>query len=46
MAGEQSALQLVLTADPALWAIVRLSLLVSLTAVLAARNRHRGMLCH
>jgi tungstate transport system permease protein len=36
MAGEESALQLVLTADPALWAIVRLSLLVSLTAVLLA----------
>src|SRR5215475_10344844 len=36
MAAEESALQLVLTADPALWAIVRLSLLVSLTAVLLA----------
>jgi len=36
MTGEESALQLVLTADPALWAIVRLSLLVSLTAVLFA----------
>jgi tungstate transport system permease protein len=36
MTGEESALQLVLTADPALWAIVRLSLLVSLTAVLLA----------
>jgi tungstate transport system permease protein len=35
MTGE-SALQLVLTADPGLWAIVRLSLLVSLTAVLLA----------
>jgi tungstate transport system permease protein len=36
MTGEESALQLVLTADPGLWAIVRLSLLVSLTAVLLA----------
>jgi tungstate transport system permease protein len=36
MTGEESALQLVLTADPALWAIVRLSLLVSLSAVLLA----------
>ena len=36
MAGEASALELILTADPALWGIVRLSLLVSLTAVLLA----------
>src|SRR5262249_26722104 len=36
MAGEESALQLVLTADPALWAIVHLSLLVSLAGVLLA----------
>ena len=36
MTSEESALQLVLTADPGLWAIVRLSLLVSLTAVLLA----------
>ena len=34
--GDLSALQLVLTADPALFAIVRLSLIVSLTAVLVA----------
>jgi tungstate transport system permease protein len=36
MTGDLSALQLVLTGDPALFAIVRLSLLVSLSAVLFA----------
>ncbi len=36
MTGEMSALQLVLTGDPVLYAIVRLSLLVSLSAVLCA----------
>lgn len=36
MPGDVSALQLVLTGDPALFAIVRLSLLVSLSAVLLA----------
>lgn len=36
MSGDASALHLVLTADPALLAIVRLSLLVSLSAVLLA----------
>jgi tungstate transport system permease protein len=36
MSGDTSALQLVLTGDPALFAIVRLSLLVSLCAVLLA----------
>ena len=36
MTGDVSALQLVLTGDPALFAIVRLSLLVSLSAVLFA----------
>jgi tungstate transport system permease protein len=36
MTGDLSALQLVLTGDPALFAIVRLSLLVSLSAVLLA----------
>jgi tungstate transport system permease protein len=36
MTGDVSALQLVLTGDPALFAIVRLSLLVSLSAVLLA----------
>ncbi len=36
MTGEMSALQLVLTGDPALYAVVRLSLLVSLSAVLCA----------
>src|SRR3990170_2471320 len=36
MTGELSALQLVLTGDPALFAIVRLSLLVSLSAALFA----------
>jgi len=36
MSGDPSALQLVLTGDPVLFAIVRLSLLVSLTAVLLA----------
>lgn len=36
MSGDVSALQLVLTGDPALFAIVRLSLLVSLAAVLLA----------
>jgi len=36
MSGDASALQLVLTGDPALFAIVRLSLIVSLTAVLFA----------
>jgi tungstate transport system permease protein len=36
MPGELSALQLVLTGDPALFAIVRLSLIVSLSAVLLA----------
>ncbi|MDP2412126.1 MAG: ABC transporter permease [Pseudolabrys sp.] len=36
MPGELSALQLVFTGDPGLYAIVRLSLLVSLTAVLLA----------
>ena len=36
MAGEASALQLVLTGDPGLFAIVWLSLLVSLSAVLFA----------
>jgi len=36
MTGEGSALQLVLTGDPGLFAIVRLSLLVSLSAVLFA----------
>lgn len=36
MTGEMSALQLVLSGDPALFAIVRLSLLVSLSAVLFA----------
>jgi tungstate transport system permease protein len=36
MTGETSALQLVLTGDPALYAIVRLSLLVSLSAVFCA----------
>jgi len=36
MSGEMSALQMVLTGDPGLYAIVRLSLLVSLTAVLLA----------
>jgi tungstate transport system permease protein len=36
MTGDVSALQLVLTGDPTLFAIVRLSLLVSLSAVLFA----------
>ena len=36
MSGELSALQLVLTADPALFAIVRLSLIISLSAVFVA----------
>lgn len=36
MSGDASALQLVLTGDPVLFAIVRLSLIVSLTAVLFA----------
>src|SRR6476659_4618805 len=36
MSGGESALQLVLSGDPGLFAIVRLSLLVSLTAVLFA----------
>jgi tungstate transport system permease protein len=36
MTGDLSALQMVLTGDPALFAIVRLSLLVSLSAVLLA----------
>ena len=36
MTGGKSALQLVLTGDPGLLAIVRLSLLVSLSAVLLA----------
>jgi len=36
MTGDASALQLVLTGDPALFAIVRLSLLVSLSAVVLA----------
>ncbi len=36
MTGDVSALQLVLTGDPALFAVVRLSLLVSLSAVLFA----------
>ena len=36
MTGDISALQLVLTGDPALFAVVRLSLLVSLSAVLLA----------
>jgi len=36
MSGDTSALQLVLTGDPVLFAIVRLSLIVSLTAVLLA----------
>jgi tungstate transport system permease protein len=36
MSGETSALQLVLTGDPALFAIVRLSLIVSLSAVALA----------
>lgn len=36
MTGDASALQLVLTGDPALFAIVRLSLLVSLSAVILA----------
>lgn len=36
MSGDVSALQLVLSADPALFAIVRLSLLVSLAAVVCA----------
>ena len=36
MTGEMTALQLVLTGDPALYAIVRLSLLVSLSAVFCA----------
>ncbi len=36
MTGDQSALQLVLSGDPALFAIVELSLLVSLSAVLLA----------
>jgi tungstate transport system permease protein len=36
MSGDTSALQLVLSGDPALFAIVRLSLLVSLSAVLLA----------
>jgi tungstate transport system permease protein len=36
MSGDASALQLVLTGDPALFAVVRLSLLVSLSAVVLA----------
>ncbi len=36
MTGETSALQLVLTGDPGLYAIVGLSLIVSLSAVLCA----------
>ena len=36
MSGDQSALQLVLSADPALYAIVQLSLIVSLSAVFFA----------
>jgi len=36
MSGEMSALEMVLTGDPGLYAIVRLSLLVSLSAVLLA----------
>jgi tungstate transport system permease protein len=36
MTGEMTALQLVLTGDPGLFAIVRLSLLISLSAVLLA----------
>ena len=36
MTGDVSALQMVLTGDPALFAIVRLSLIVSLSAVLLA----------
>ena len=36
MTGETSALQLVLTGDPGLYAIVGLSLVVSLSAVLCA----------
>ena len=36
MSGEHSALELVLTADPALFAIVRLSLIISLSAVFLA----------
>ena len=38
MPTDVSALQLVLTADPALIAIVRLSLIVSLSAVFLAEN--------
>ena len=36
MTGDMTALQLVLTGDPGLFAIVRLSLLISLSAVLLA----------
>jgi len=38
MSGDLSALQLVFTGDPGLFAIVRLSLLISLSAVLATQG--------
>ena len=41
MPDNASALQLVLTGDPALFAIVRLSLVVSLSAVAARRADRR-----